>query len=99
MKVFKFGGSSLANPTNIIKVKNIIINEINSNGKDLVIVLSAVFGITNLLFKICDNLKNKQSIDSEIKTFREKFLNIIEELLYDRFKDTCTIFLEETINT
>ncbi|MCX7758161.1 MAG: aspartate kinase [bacterium] len=99
MKVFKFGGSSLANPTNIRKVKNIIINEINSNGKDLVIVLSAVFGITNLLFKICDNLKNKQSIDSEIKTFREKFLNIIEELLYDRFKDTCTIFLEETINT
>ncbi|MCS7244091.1 MAG: aspartate kinase [Candidatus Calescibacterium sp.] len=99
MKVFKFGGSSLANSTNIKKVKNIIINEINSNGKDLVVVLSAVFGITNLLFKICDNLKNNQSIDSEIKTFREKFLNIIEELLYESFKDTCKIFLEETINT
>jgi len=99
MKVFKFGGSSVANSTNMKKVKDIIVNEIKSNGNDLIVVLSAVFGITNLLFQISENLKNHKGIENEIKTFKDKFSEIIEELLEGNFKKVSLDFLNQIINT
>lgn len=99
MKVFKFGGSSVANSTNMKKVKDIIVNEIKSNGNELIVVLSAVFGITNLLFQISENLKNNKGIENEIKTFKDKFSEIIEELLEGNFKKVSLDFLNQIINT
>ncbi|MFN4219994.1 MAG: aspartate kinase [bacterium] len=99
MKVFKFGGSSLANAKNITKVKDIIVREIKANGKNLIVVLSAVFGITNLLFRISHNMKEGKESNSDLKELRITFENIINELFYnDKLKTESLTFLEEIVN-
>ena len=47
MKVLKFGGSSVAKPENIVKIKNII----SSYQDQIVLVVSALGGVTDLLLK------------------------------------------------
>ena len=69
MKVLKFGGTSVANSKALYNVINII--KQNKNQK-IVVVVSALGGITDILSKMLNKAINK---DNEYKTF----LNIIEE--------------------
>ena len=48
MKVLKFGGTSVANGKNIALVKNIVAN---TKGDQIIVVVSAFGGITDLLIK------------------------------------------------
>ena len=56
MKVLKFGGTSVADSKSISKVISIL----KSNDDNLIIIVSAFSGITNLLQK-CLNLKGKST--------------------------------------
>src|SRR5436305_10562649 len=56
MQVLKFGGSSVANATNINKVINIISEEVKK--EPTVVVVSALGGITDLLLQ-CGTLAGK----------------------------------------
>ncbi|MFL5786759.1 MAG: bifunctional aspartate kinase/homoserine dehydrogenase I [Flavisolibacter sp.] len=75
MQVLKFGGSSVADATNIKKVAEILQQEIKKDRS--VTVLSALGGITDLLFK-CGNLASVGD---------EEYKNILQEIV-QRHLDT-----------
>jgi len=68
MKVMKFGGASLKDKNNFLKTANIILNE-----KDIkIVVLSAIYGVTDLLEKSIFDSKNDEIL---IKTRIEEIKN------------------------
>ena len=79
MKVLKFGGTSVANATNIALVKEIVSNE--SSNKTIVVV-SAFGGITDVLLQTAQLASNQ---DSEYKTslsgIENRHLATIKELI------------------
>ena len=58
MKVLKFGGTSVAHPENINKVKSILANQ---NNVQIAVVVSAFGGVTDLLFN-ASNLASEQDV-------------------------------------
>jgi aspartokinase/homoserine dehydrogenase 1 len=78
MKVLKFGGSSVAKPENIIKIKNIL-----SNYSDrIILVVSALGGVTDLLLE-AGKLASSQdpSYKKVLISLEERHLETIKELL------------------
>ena len=78
MKVLKFGGSSVANPENIIKIKNII-----SNYKDqIILVVSAFGGVTDLLLEagMLASSQNK-SYKKVLASLEERHLTTTKQLI------------------
>lgn len=69
MKILKFGGSSVANAENIKKVIQIVDNS-SKKHRDLVVVVSALGGVTDSLIKIAflaaDNQSEYQALMEEI---------------------------------
>ncbi|MCL6275401.1 bifunctional aspartate kinase/homoserine dehydrogenase I [Muricauda sp. 2012CJ35-5] len=79
MKVLKFGGTSVANPENINKVKSIV------QGKDdgkKVVVVSAFGGVTDVLLDTL-RLASEQNLDYHkgLKELEQRHINAIKELL------------------
>ena len=73
ISVLKFGGTSVSRGTeNIIK----IIQDEEKQNKNLIIVLSAFSGITNLLYKIAEDIDNiKEKFNKYIKSYHNYFIN------------------------
>ena len=71
--VMKFGGTSVGSVEALTRVAKIIVNE---EGKKVVVV-SAMSGITNFLVSAVEEDKN---LDDVIETFRERHLNVANEL-------------------
>lgn len=71
MRVLKFGGTSVANAENMARVVSIILSEIKK-GERLIVVLSALGGVTDALIEIAE-LASKGDV-----IFREK-LQIVEQ--------------------
>ncbi|MGB3149712.1 MAG: aspartate kinase, partial [Maribacter sp.] len=78
MKVLKFGGSSVASPESIIKIKNIV----NGYGDKIIVVVSAFGGITDELL-IAGSLAANQDLayKDRIKVVENRHLNTIKELI------------------
>lgn len=78
MKVLKFGGSSVASPENIVKIKNIIAN----CDERITVVVSAFGGITDELLE-AGSLASKQDITYKIvlKAIEDRHLNAIKTLV------------------
>ncbi len=78
MKVLKFGGTSVAKPENIIKIKNIISQE----EQKIILVVSALGGVTDSLLE-AGLLASQQ--DSNYKkvliTLEERHLQTVKELI------------------
>ena len=78
MKVLKFGGTSVAKPENIVKIKNIISNEEHQ----LILVVSALGGVTDALLE-AGLLASQQ--DSNYKkvliALEERHLQTVKELI------------------
>ncbi|MER3374816.1 MAG: bifunctional aspartate kinase/homoserine dehydrogenase I [Allomuricauda sp.] len=79
MKVLKFGGTSVANPVNINKVKSIIQNL----GKEkAAVVVSAFGGVTDLLLNTSAlAAKQDTTYKESLKTIEDKHINAIRELI------------------
>lgn len=77
MKVLKFGGTSVGSVERIKSVAKLI-----HDGKQKVIVLSAMSGTTNALVSICNALETKQLNNAltQINTLKEKYDNVINDL-------------------
>jgi len=76
-KIIKIGGSNLKTNKDLYK----IIKQIKSYNTDLIIVVSAAYGVTDLL----ENLTNDyHSIKDQIKKILEKYVNIFE--IVDKYK-------------
>jgi len=79
MKVLKFGGTSVANSENINKVQKIV-SEISSD--QVVVVVSAFGGITDLLLKAAEFAASKQGDHKEIlREIEDRHIRTIKELL------------------
>ena len=92
MKVLKFGGTSVADSKSISKVISIL----KSNDDNLIIIVSAFSGITNLLQK-CLNLKGK-STEGVIKEIENRHLEVIENLSSLNGQSSLKSFLKEKLN-
>ena len=93
MKVLKLGGTSVANSESISKVISIL----NNNQDDkILIVVSALGGITNLLQE-CLILKGK-STEKVLKNIEDRHLEIINNLSNLDGQSSLKSFLKEKIN-
>ena len=93
MKVLKFGGTSVANSESISKVISILNNNQDDN---ILIVVSALGGITNLLQE-CLILKGK-STDKVLKNIEDRHLEVINNLSNLDGQSSLKSFLKERIN-
>jgi len=94
MKVLKFGGTSVGSSKNISKVIKIVKDE--SASENIVVVVSAVGGITDKLLVAADKAINKdQSYKQDFKALRLKHIEVIDGLLSgDVHEATTDIVLE-----
>lgn len=92
MKVLKFGGTSVADSKSISKVVSILKN----NDDNLIIVVSAFSGVTNLLQK-CLHLKGK-STEGILHEIEKKHLEVIENLSSLIGQSSLKSFVKEKLN-
>jgi aspartokinase/homoserine dehydrogenase 1 len=98
MKVLKFGGSSVGSPANIKQVSNIISEYINK-GEQVVVVTSAMQGITNDLIEVgriaaSDN-ENYSELSDKIV---DHHLNVIKKLIEIRSQSSIIAQLKFLTN-
>lgn len=91
MIVMKFGGSSVANAENIIKVVNII----QEKKEAKVVVFSAMGGITDALENVWQSYQNKDVIDAQCCLIKQVFMNLISELFSD---DSVKLICKALVN-
>ena len=97
MKVLKFGGTSVGSAKNINKVIKILEN--NSKNDDLVVVVSAVGGITDKLLKAAHSAVSNDSIFKEnFKVIKEIHLEIISNLIEDKNSTKTKEFVLDKLN-
>ena len=78
MKVLKFGGSSVASPENIIKIKNII----SAYDDNIIIVVSAFGGVTDDLISAGNLAKNQDSSYKDIlNNIETRHLETVKHLI------------------
>jgi aspartate kinase len=77
MKVLKFGGTSVGNPTRIKEVANLV-----NNGEQNFVVLSAMTGTTNSLVEISNYLykKNQEGANEKIIKLELNYYKVVNEL-------------------
>lgn len=87
MKVLKFGGTSVGSVENMANVKQII-----ADGKQKIVVLSAMSGTTNILVGIANDIKNNLTDTAlqNIHALQKTYNSVIDELLSNKSlnKDT-----------
>ena len=79
--VMKFGGSSVGSADAIIKTSEIIKSQYQQD-KAMVIVISAMNGITNLLIACARNAAagNKKKYQKDIAAIKKRHFNVIKNL-------------------
>ena len=78
MKVLKFGGSSLADATRYLRVKDISLDAHKESGAG--VVLSAPKGVTNTLEALCAKAEQGQSYEVEFASLKQTLTGIAAEL-------------------
>jgi len=89
--VMKFGGTSVGTIQAVNHVEEIV-RTAQNNWPRIVIVLSALSGVTNLLIECADKASRGQSsvIDSTVKELRDRHTNMIRALIHDKPIQTST---------
>ena len=80
MKILKFGGTSVGSVEALRNVKSIIEKEFNKN-EPLIVVCSALSGITNALLSASQEALKQNDFSEILKSAEEKHYQIISELL------------------
>jgi len=79
MKVLKFGGTSVANPENINKVKSILKSQKNHS---MAVVVSAFGGVTDLLLNASKRASEQDvSYKNFVKEIEDRHIAAIRELI------------------
>lgn len=97
MKILKFGGTSVANSQNILLVENIIKKE--SSKDNVVVIVSALHGITDLLINAAEyaSVKNENYLQL-LKNAEEKHLNLVKELIPVLEQSSLLSFVKKHFN-
>ena len=95
MKVLKFGGTSVANPESLTRVIGII----KKNTEQLIVVVSAFGGITNLLIETAKQASQSNSnYKKNLKTIEDIHLNQISFFISLKQQSGVISFLKSKIN-
>ncbi|MBS9464328.1 bifunctional aspartate kinase/homoserine dehydrogenase I [Flagellimonas sp. 389] len=79
MKILKFGGTSVANPENINRVKTIVQNEVSDK---IAVVVSAFGGVTDLLLHTSQLASNQDlAFKDGLKKIEDRHMGTIKELI------------------
>ena len=79
MKVLKFGGSVLKNADDIRNIANILKTSIKGENQ-IIVVVSAFFGITNKLIELLNATVNNKGYKTTLEALKEFHFTIIHEL-------------------
>ncbi|RUA10669.1 MAG: bifunctional aspartate kinase/homoserine dehydrogenase I [Flavobacteriia bacterium] len=97
MKILKFGGTSVANPYNIRKVKSIVEK---NNSEHIAVVVSAFGGITDLLLDTSRLASNQDPAYKEsLKQIEDRHISAIRELVPVRAQSTVLSKVKSDLNT
>ena len=97
MKVLKFGGTSVGSSKNISKVIKIVKEE--SASENIVVVVSAVGGITDKLLVAADKAINKDhSYKQDFEALRLKHIEVIDGLLSGEVHEATTDIVLEHLS-
>ncbi|EJL73906.1 bifunctional aspartate kinase/homoserine dehydrogenase I [Chryseobacterium populi] len=97
MKVLKFGGTSVAHASAILKVENIIKKE--SSDDKIVVVVSALHNVTDTLIKAAELASvADESYLQFIKGLEEKHLNLVKELIPISGQSSWLSFVKKHFN-
>lgn len=99
--VMKFGGTSMGGAEQITSVVDIISRHFQE-GKSLIVVLSAMSGVTNLLVSVSESVQKSEenNIDRELRAIFDKHMNVISEIRLSLFQrktiqeKLCDIFVK-----
>lgn len=80
MKVFKFGGTSVGTPEAILALLRIV-KSAKESGDDLVVVCSAMNGVTSDLITILDEAAAGRDYITRLKNIEERHYNTVRKLL------------------
>lgn len=80
MKVLKFGGTSLKNVESIAKVVEIVSQQIEED-KSLILVTSAMGGVTNQLLTMAGKAEKGEDITLGLEALEERHLEVIQNLI------------------
>lgn len=98
MKVLKFGGTSVANTENIVKVGHIIKKESLKN--QIVVVVSALHGVTDQLIQAAESAsQNDADYLNIIKGLEERHLKLVKELIPVLEQSPWLSFVKKQFNT
>jgi bifunctional aspartokinase / homoserine dehydrogenase 1 len=90
--VHKFGGSSLANAERFKAVKSLL------NGKDEIIVVSAIKNVTSLLQTLLDSAKEKRCYLSHLNELKQLHLSLIDALFPESKHQELLLQIANDIN-
>jgi aspartokinase/homoserine dehydrogenase 1 len=97
MKILKFGGTSVAHSQNILLVENIIKNE--SLKSKVVVIVSALHGVTDQLIKAAENASVKdESYLQIVQNLEEKHINLVKELFSIAEQSSWLSFVKKHFN-
>ncbi|MDR6129178.1 aspartate kinase [Chryseobacterium sp. SORGH_AS_1175] len=98
MKVLKFGGTSVANAENIVKVGHIIKEESIKN--PVTVIVSALHGVTDQLIQAAESAsRNDANYLSIVKELEEKHLKLVRELIPVLEQSSLLSFVKKQFNT
>jgi aspartate kinase len=100
--VMKFGGTGVDSCRSLIKVSDLVTNYKNDSKYEIVVVVSAVRGVTDSILKLTDSINRheKVSVQDILGKLRKTHLEIIEGCIHktelrDLARDTITKLLNE----
>ncbi|MGZ8924670.1 MAG: aspartate kinase [Nitrososphaeraceae archaeon] len=96
----KFGGSLLDNEKKILNVVNII-KSYYSLDYEIVVVVSALYGITDKISELCDAIKkiNRNSLNLFLKDMENVHINLVEKVIHkEKDKHQLLHLLKDLLN-
>ncbi len=95
MKILKFGGSSVAEPGIIKKVIQIV----KESGKDTIVVVSALKGITDQIVRISEAASEGNDLyEKEIPEIRKRHLDVVDELITKENKEAVKKYINQLVD-
>ncbi|HEX7142125.1 MAG TPA: aspartate kinase [Nitrososphaeraceae archaeon] len=98
--VMKFGGSLLDNEKKILNVVNIIKSYYYLD-YEIVVVVSALYGITDKISELCDAIKkiNRNSLELFLKDMENVHINLVEKVIHkEKDKHELLYLLKDLLN-
>ena len=84
MKVLKFGGTSVGSVRSIQSLKRIVEKEAKQSGQPVIVVVSALGGVTDQLLKLSDlALKGDESYKQEFEQMVDRHHQMIDTIITD----------------